>query len=416
MLASAWVVVLAMIGAQDPKGAAPATPVTNVGTAADAVTLRDGKVILGQVVESADRRGPLLVLVRRAWATQHVSDLAAAWARAEAPNLKRAESLRRERLRAWRRDRPGAVAADDRITPWLDAELAHLDAAHAAGAPPAEASPLMLTRIPRTSVRTVDHKPRATGRMLRLAWTLGFDDAETRPLAELKQGLEDRGFSPTGDSAVSVDHLLPTPLESDAEWLTRRAATEVENMPRGRFLLYGGAVLPEPAAGAAPPPTAALEAAVGSTLRDLLGEERKNPLPPKFRELASNGRVGALVTSLEMAPDLSSTTVTSILYVNPGPGREWVAAAKRSGTVRPGDLGNQAGADLANDPQVKAVFDMVGSLGLGEIAPELKQRGLGMGAATQQALNQSRIAIRDDLHRLALPLDLPRETSPGGKP
>lgn len=418
MNAAAWILVLATLGAgQDPKPAAHGTPPapSTLGTAADAVSLRDGKVVLGQVVDTADRRGPVVVLVRRAWAERNVPDLYATWLKAEAPTLRRAETQRRDRLRAWRRDRPAVVAADDPITPWLDTEIARLDAALHPGAPPSEVSRLMAVRLPRTSIRAIDRKHRLTGRLLRLAWTLDLDDAETRPSDGLKQALEDRGFAPTGDSPASVDHLLPVPLESDAEWLTRRAATEALHLAGARFLLVGGAVLPEPAAGAAPPAGAALEA-VGSTLKDLLGEERRDPLPAKFRELAANGRVGAVVTGLEMAPDLSSTTVTTTLYANPGGGRPWVAVGSRSSTGRPGDLAPDAGANLAADPQVKAAFDLVGNLGLGEIPPEMKQRSLNMGLATQQALNQARTALRDDLTRLALPLDRPHATSSGAKP
>ncbi len=67
--------------------------------------------------------------------------------------------------------------------------------------------------------------------MLRLAWTMNFADPETTPLADLKQGLEDRGFSGASDAPVAVDSLLPIPLETDQQYLIRRAATEVTNLP-----------------------------------------------------------------------------------------------------------------------------------------------------------------------------------------
>src|SRR5947209_2371767 len=62
-------------------------------TAADAVTLRDGKVVLGQLVEPTPR-GKILLVVRREWAEAHVPDLFPRWQAAETPWLRRARSER----------------------------------------------------------------------------------------------------------------------------------------------------------------------------------------------------------------------------------------------------------------------------------------------------------------------------------
>lgn len=386
--------------------AGPASPVAT-GAAADAITLKDGKVVLGQVVESPDRRAPLVILVRRGWAEANLPEQAAAWEKAEAPTIRRADSVRRERLVAWRRSRPAQADPQDRLTPWLDAEVARLGAASGKGEAPTGRTPLMLVRLPRTGVKAVVQKPKATGRLLRLAWAMDFLDPESTPLDDLNRGLEDRGFSAASDAPVAIEALLPTPLESDAEWQVRRAATELAHLPGGRFLLHGGAALPEPAVGEAMPLGGAMEA-LDSTVRELLGEERKDPLPAKFRELAGQGRVGAVVTSLEMAPDMSAATVTTTLWVAPGGGRDWVPAIHRASTVRPGDLPADAGANLAEDPQVKAALNIVGQLGLGEIPPELKQRSLNMGYATQKALNDARTALNEAIGNLALPLEAPK--------
>ena len=409
-----YAAVLGLVALGWGQGAGPgAAPPPASSQVADAITLRDGKVILGQVVEPNDRRGPLPVLVRRAWAESNLPQQLAAWEKAEAPVTRRAEAQRRERLAAWRREITPAVDHKRAIIPWLDAEIARLAPAPVvrpqAADEPAK-SPLMLVKLPRNSIKAVAAKSRANGRLLRLAWSMGFPDPEAATLDDLKRGLEDRGFAASSDAPVAVDALLPTPLESDAEWLVRRAATEVARLPGGRFLLYGGAVLPEPAAGKAPPVGAAMEA-LSSTLKDLLGEEKANPLPGKLRELAGQGRVGAVVTSLEMAPDMASTTVATTLWVAPGGNRDWVAAVQRSSTVRPGDLPNDAGAGLAEDPQVKAALNIVGQLGLGEVPAELKQRSLNMGFATQKALGEARAALAQALDRLALPVEAPRPAS-----
>ena len=420
MLTCRCLIGLLMLGwGQEPPLPSAAPAPTPVALTADAITLRDGKVCLGQVIES-DHRGPLIVIVRRAWAEAHLADRAAAWEKAEAATTRQAEHLRHDRLVAWRRTRPTPPDPADPITPWLDAEIARLVAATAPSKPDDQGgggpkSPLMVVRFQRPSVRSLDRKPRATGRLLRLAWTLRMTDPETMPLADLNQAIEDRGFAATSDNPASIDALLPTPLETDEQWVVRRAATELAHLPGGRFLLYGGAVLPEPAAGAAPPAGAALEA-LTSTLQELLGEEKKNPLPARFRELTNQGRVGSVVTGLEMSPDMTAATVTTTLWVDPGNGRAWVPEVTRSSTARPGDLAPDAGAHLAEDPQVKAALGVVSALGLGDLAPDLKQRGLNMGFATQKALNDARSALAADLNGFALPLDLPGNPAPRPKP
>ena len=395
MAASGLLIGLATLGLAPPA---------STQSAADSVTLKDGKVVLGQVLES-DRRGPLMVLVRRAWAEANLTDRAAAWAKAEAPLAKRAEAQRRERLQAWRRDRRPDPAGGDRITPWLDRELARL------ADPKADSkSTLMVAKIGRTDIKAIDRKPRRANRLLRLGWLSNLPDVETMPQGDLAQGLEGRGFDPNAVTPVSVDSLLPAQPEADAQWLVRRAATEVANDPGGRLLRYQGLVMPEPAPGEAPPAAATLNAAL-SSLKELLGETPVDPLPGKLRELAGQGRVGAVVTRLDLSPDLSGVAVETTLWVRAG-GDRWVPAISRSANIRPDDLPANAGDGLADDPQVKAAFGLVESLGLGEVPADLKRRSLNMGAATRKALGQARGALDQELNSAALSLEPPRDPRP----
>ena len=373
-------------------------------TAADVLTLRDGKVVLGQVVDS-DRRGPLLIVVRRSWATTNLPEKAAAWEKAEGPTTQRAEAQRRERLAAWKRERRPNAADGDRITPWIDRELVRLNNPNA----PPPKSYLVAVKVNRTDVKALTRKPRTANRMLRLGWLSNLPDVETMPQEDLAQALEGRGFSPRADTPVSIDPLLPPQLEDEARWLVRRAATEVLNDPGGRLLRYQGMVMAEPAAGEAPPAAASLNAAIG-TIKELLGEAPVDPLPGKLRELAGQGRVGAVVTRLDLSPDLSSVQVETTLWVRSGD--RWNPAIVRSSTVRPDDLPANAADGLADDPQVKAVFGIVEGLGLGEVPPELKRRSLNMGAATRKALGQARGALDQELNSAALSL----EPKPAPKP
>ena len=57
------------------------------------------------------------------------------------------------------------------------------------------------------------------------------------------------------------------------------------------------------------------------------------------------------MTRLVIQPDMSSVTVESTLWVREG--QRWFPFGSRNATVRPDDLGQEAGKDLAEDPQVK---------------------------------------------------------------
>jgi hypothetical protein len=393
MAATAFLLGIAALGLATPSP----------HTTADAVTLRDGMVVLGQVIDS-DRRGPLLMLVRREWAAKNLPERTAAWEKSEAPLTQRAEAQRRERLIAWKRERRPNAGEGDRITPWLDRELAGL-----ADPKARTKSYLMVVKLGRTDVKTIDRKPRKAQRLLRLGWLSDLPEMETMPQDDLSQALDGRGFAPDAETPVSVDSLLPAQPEEDVHWLVRRAATEVTNDPGGRLLRYQGLVIPEPAPGEAPPAGATLNAAL-SGLKELLGETPVDPLPGKLRELAGQGKVGAVVTRLDLAPDMSSVAVETALWVRIGD--RWNPAYARSATVRPDDLPPNAGDGLADDPQVKAAFGVIESLGFGDVPPEMKRRSLNMGAATRKALGQVRGALDQELSSAALSLDPPRQPRP----
>ena len=395
MIPAGLLIGLAMLGP-----APPADP-----TSADSVTLPDGKVVLGQLLDS-ERPGTHVMLVRRAWAKAKLPEKLAAWEKAEAPQVLKAEGRRRERLLAWKRERKPDPTGDDRIGAWIDRELAR-----PAGA---SKSSLMVVRLGRAEVKATERKSKKDNRMLRLGWLSDLPDVEGMSGEELARALEGRGFSTQGETPVSVEPLLPIQPEGDARWLVRRAATEVLNDPGGRLLRYQGMVLPEPEAGGAPPAGASLDAALGS-LKELLGDAPPvDPLAAKLRELARQGRAGVVVTRLELAPDFSSAAVETTLWARAGD--RWYPGVVRSAGVRPDDLPPDSAEGLADDPQVKAAFGLVEGLGLGEVPPELKRRSLRMGAATRKALGQARGALDQDLNALGLSLEPPRQAAPAARP
>jgi len=383
-----------------PKKEAPKDPI-----GADEIALRDGKVLLGQVYDPSPR-GMYLVLVRRAWAEANLPGWAARWKLAEAESSRGAEAQRRDRLVAWRRDRaaaPGAgqaPAGPDRITGWLDRELAR-------PLGQGESSTLMAVRLPRSEVKSVQRRGVTAARTLRLGWQLGFKDVEAMPLEELKDAIAGRGVTADGDVPISVDAMLPRGLETDAQWLLRRAATEVLNDEGLRFVRYGNMVLAEGGMQQQAPDPAAASAIVADTLKSLLDGGGIDPVPGKLREVAARGRVGAIVTRLDMAPDAGSVTVESALYVR-GANGQWTRAAWRSGTLRTDEVTPAAAGAIAEDPMVKSAFGLFESIGFGQVSEEMRRKSLAVGATTKRAISIARTALNRDVSALALPLDEPR--------
>jgi len=375
-------------------------------SAADAVTLRDGSVVLGSVLAPGPHGdgmvGPmrlkmLLMIVRRKWVEAKLPARAAAWERVEIVGVKKARAQRVERLKAWRQERRPGDDREDRIGAWIDGQLAGLK--DRAAIP---LSQLMQVEIDLREVKSITNKP--GHHLLLLGWRCGLDGAEEMAPADLKAAVEGRGFVADRIEPVALDDLLPMTAEPEDRWLARRAATEVVYEPGLRFIRYQGLVLPEGEVGAAPDALGALGA-----IKGLVGDQpAEDPMLGKAREVAARGRVGLVETALEMAADFTEVKVVSTLWVRHGRD-DWKGVDKRPATVRPDELKPEAGEELAADPQVKAAFGIVEGLGLGAVDPGLKGRSLKVGAASRRALHQAQGALDADLQEWALPVgDAPK--------
>jgi hypothetical protein len=380
-------------------------------TAADQITLRDGSVVMGLVTSVTNgARGSVEVLVRRAWAEKTVTKHVQAWDHSIAASTRLALTQRRTRLEAWRRERAPIAGPDDRISSWIDRELAKLSAP---GKP--EPSILLKLRLARNEVRGLDRRPAPVERLLRLGWLCNLAEPESMAVDDLKTSLEARGYTVDAtarDQPASLDHLLPPVPEPEPRWLARRAATELAIDPDLRFVRFQDTVFPDPGAGQ-PISAMGLSTAISELKRllDLDPGPQNDPLLDKLKTVGARGRIGAAVTRLVIQPDMSSVSVESTLWVREG--QRWFPFGSRNATVRPDDLAQEAGKDLAEDPQIKGAFQVAEVLGLGAIPADVKQRSLRIGAATERALGMARAAFNQDLDDLALPvlephLDKPR--------
>jgi hypothetical protein len=369
------------------------------GGAADVVILRDGKAVLGQVVEPSPP-GKVRVVVRRAWLEANLPDRAAAWVKSSADSSRRAGGERRARLEAWRRER--RADAGDPVLRWIEGELARPEAADATD------RPLLVVAIDARQVARVRRADPDAARMLRQAWRAKLDDPEATPRGALRERLEGRGFALGAVDPAPIDELVAPVSEPDDVWRLRRAATEVKAEPALRFVRYGDLVLPENAGegAGAMAGVGAMARAARSALGGLTGEAAppaEDAMTPFLRELEARGRAGAVLTVLVLDEGMTGVRVESALLVRVRPGR-WVPAVSRLGQGRPGALPAAEGVAVAADPQVQAVFRLAEGLGLGAITPEVRQRSVDIGAATRSALGVAQSALGREIESLALPL------------
>jgi hypothetical protein len=351
------------------------------------------------------------ILIRRDWGRKSVSRRMPGWERSFATAARAALAQRQERLRAWRQDRAAAKPGDDdRVIKWIDHELTRLSAPGMV-----DQSVLLNVRVPKEDVAGFSRRAAGTERLLGLAWLCKLPDPESMPLDNLKDALEARGYAIDGADKTpspSLDRLLPPSPEADQLWLARRAATELACDSDLRFLRFNDMVVPDSGAGQ-------LMGGLGlstalSELKRLLDPDdakRADPLVEKLTAIEGRGRKGAVVTRLEIQPELDGVIVESTLWICIGPKR-WMPFGSRSATVRSADVQAQAGQKLADDPQVKSAFSIVESLGLGSFPAELKDRSLRIGAATEKALGMARSAFNQDLDKLALPALEPSDADP----
>ena len=95
---------------------------------------------------------------------------------------------------------------------------------------------------------------------------------------------------------------------------------------------------------------------------------KEDPLVSTLKKVGDRGRVGALVTRLDIPADMSQATIEATMWVRVG-GDRWVPFVTRSASVRPDELPAEAGRNLVADPQVQSAFSLVEALGWGQFLP-----------------------------------------------
>ena len=225
------------------------------------------------------------------------------------PESKLAARQRCERLRAWKAERAATAPADDRIVGWIDQELKRLDdpaLTHATRLMPVHLSRSTSGAWSANQPRTPDCSGSAGSAVYRRR-----DDAA----GDLKDALDGRGFAAASDQTPSLAGLLPLFPEPEISWLGRRPATELAVDSDLRFIRFHNMVLPHLKTG---------QPLEGLNLSSALARCSSCSIPSKARKIpwcrqkvGSRSRVGALVTRLDIATDMSQTTIEATMWSAP---------------------------------------------------------------------------------------------------
>ena len=378
MTPASWFIGLSLVGAMPPPE-----------SVADAVTLRDGSVVLGAMVEP-ESRGPVVMIVRRAWAEAKLPGRAKAWGAEADRHVDQALSERRERLLVWKRYRkipptppdPGI----DPVADWIEAGLAKTAGPRVAGE-----WPLMMIHLDRAEVASSIRKPEASNRLLRYGWMSRLSEVETMEPKFLVEALEDRGFLTDTDRNVELESLVEPHPVPETRWFERRAATELSLYSHRRLLRYRNFLADSifQTENVAPSMNDAMRAVM---FREMRGLPMVDTIPSRLKYLAGTGQCGTEELRLELTHDLSAVRVESSIWAR-GADDQWSEIVHRADVVRvadiPAELPGQADPPSKGDLDLE-VFEVIA---FRTLPAESQRHRPRLKSAARKALNLAHVAL-----------------------
>jgi hypothetical protein len=375
-------------------------PVAPADLAVDQVVLKGGPRLLGSVLgQEAD--GTVAVAVARAWLKATHARFFDGAQKEEAAETRAALIELRDRIAAWRK-----VRADDKKLDFflgkeadrVDNELRAIDAGSRV-----EVAPFMVVDVSPAKVERVVNQPPQRRQVAMTAWREGLAGVETRSLASLVQELKKRRIEPTEDADALLD-LLPPRRQNEAAWAARRALVEYHFRRPLDFQGMGDAVMRTgdgvKAADAAPLLSGLIKSIADGSLSELFdlpaagnGGKGSGSDGPEEKWLVTTAKIadaenldGFRVTRVHQ--DLAARrVVVETRFVARLPDGAWATVWQRSEAADASKPRPDIEQQIEKDPQVRAVLDLVKSLGAG--GDEQMKLAIRFGAATAEAQKEA---------------------------
>lgn len=366
--------------------------------AVDVVEVAGGPALHGLVL-NRESRGEVVLAVERAWLAQADPPRFQHLAESEQATAQQAWTELRQRLQAWhaQTDLPAGLAA------YVESEQKRAAAALvqlAEGPAPQDSRQFLLIELPLQQVQRIQPATPENRQRALLGWRENLDRVSSRPGAELEHELKSLGFQPDSEQ-VNLSERLPLRLQSDREWLARKAiltfvhhkSLEFQGTPARLYRTGNGVPPVSPARLLAE----TLQSQLQRTLEELVepgrapGPEVNAPFPPgtlaTCRQEAKRLSLWAYrATSIVLDAEGRRGRVHSRFDLQVGP-QEWLTIWQASREGGGGGLRDNATRQrLREDPQVQAILRGLKEVGLaGEDAIDA---ALDMGLATQQSLSE----------------------------
>ncbi len=375
-------------------------PVAPVDLAVDQVAIKGGPRLLGSVL-GREADGTVAVAVGRAWLKMMHAKFFDQALQAESAEIRAALVELRDRIAEWRQARPDDKELDfflGKEAERVEKELQAIDAGTRV-----EDAPFMVVDVAPTKIDRVFNQPPQRRQVALTAWREGLADVETRSTASLVQELKKRKIEPTDDADALLD-LLPPRRQNEAAWAARRAISEYRFRKPLDFQGTGDAVLRTgegvKAADVAPLLGDLIKSITGDPLADLLnppaaGGAAKGTANggPAEKWLATAGKTadsenldGFRVTRVNQ--DLAARRVAvETRFVARLPDGSWRTIWQQSETADASKPRRDVEQQIEKDPQVRAVLELVKSLGAG--GDDQIKLAIRFGAATAEAQKEA---------------------------
>lgn len=403
----------------NPNRCPPPSAPPNRDTVTDRVLLRDGTLLRGLLISER----PLRLLVRSEWLAEHSHQLLASELR---PLLKKNADQSRAALRPLVQQELDTIP----VAPPPAAEVTDRNAARRAllqdlleRLAPEDPQPLpdwLLLEFPRSRVQRLEQVPDERRNLCRLAILNRIPQFEQLPWKTIRGQLE---AIPAAQRITIFLGPPPGQLEEPQRVLERiLAAVDIRSGAATRVIQSGQLFINESSPGDITQLfQLALQQQLRGTLSELLeeatgsaitpppaGRQVGDTVPPEAVAFAQQQGSRTLVISSSQTDLISGFAIVSrsVFLQRDGQWRLQFALQEQAGLS---DVPDDRAQQLAGNPQIQQVTQMVAALGIGD---DQLQTALKMGAVVQQALSRLQARFDEQLQTLLTA----RWTSPGSIP